>query len=149
MSEIEMIQKLSSANPGWTINADVIVIGSGIAGLTAALTAREKNLSVLLLTKDVLSSTIYEISSGPWNGQNRGKKSMVDYLQSVTLKDLVLAQESRGVAVLTPFINKNKPHQSSPERSNDLNVVDAKKVKREPTPKRFIVNSVFNLAQQN
>ena len=56
MSEIELIQKLSSANPGWTINADVIVIGSGIAGLTAALTAREKNLSVLLLTKDVLST---------------------------------------------------------------------------------------------
>ena len=56
MSEIQLIEKLSSANPGWTINADVIVIGSGIAGLTAALTAREKNLSVLLLTKDVLST---------------------------------------------------------------------------------------------
>ena len=56
MSEIELIQKLSSANPGWNINSDVIVIGSGIAGLTAALTAREKNLSVLLLTKDVLST---------------------------------------------------------------------------------------------
>ncbi len=53
---IELIQKLHAAEPGWTINADVIVIGSGIAGLTAALTARRKNLSVLLLTKDVLST---------------------------------------------------------------------------------------------
>ena len=53
---IELVQKLHAANPGWTINADVIVIGSGIAGLTAALTARRKNLSVLLLTKDVLST---------------------------------------------------------------------------------------------
>jgi len=53
---IELIQKLHAADPGWTINADVIVIGSGIAGLTAALTARRKNLSVLLLTKDVLST---------------------------------------------------------------------------------------------
>ena len=53
---IELVQKLHAANPGWTINADVIVIGSGIAGLSAALTARRKNLSVLLLTKDVLST---------------------------------------------------------------------------------------------
>lgn len=53
---IDLVQKLHAAEPGWTINADVIVIGSGIAGLTAALTARRKNLSVLLLTKDVLST---------------------------------------------------------------------------------------------
>ena len=53
---IELVQKLHAADPGWTIKADVIVIGSGIAGLTAALTARRKNLSVLLLTKDVLST---------------------------------------------------------------------------------------------
>ena len=56
MSQINLVQKLNSAEPGWTINADVIVIGSGIAGLTAALSARAKNLSVLLLTKDVLST---------------------------------------------------------------------------------------------
>ncbi len=53
---IDLVQKLYASEPGWTINADVIVIGSGIAGLTAALTARRKNLSVLLLTKDVLST---------------------------------------------------------------------------------------------
>ena len=53
---IDLVQKLHAAEPDWTINADVIVIGSGIAGLTAALTARRKNLSVLLLTKDVLST---------------------------------------------------------------------------------------------
>ncbi|MFZ9875937.1 MAG: L-aspartate oxidase [Candidatus Nanopelagicales bacterium] len=53
---IDLVQKLHASEPGWTINADVIVIGSGIAGLTAALTARRKNLSVLLLTKDVLST---------------------------------------------------------------------------------------------
>jgi L-aspartate oxidase len=56
MKQIDLVQRLNSADPGWTINADVIVIGSGIAGLTAALSAREKGLSVLLLTKDVLST---------------------------------------------------------------------------------------------
>ncbi len=56
MTHIDLVQRLNSADPGWTINADVIVIGSGIAGLTAALSARDKGLSVLLLTKDVLST---------------------------------------------------------------------------------------------
>jgi L-aspartate oxidase len=56
MTQIDLVQRLNSADPGWTINADVIVIGSGIAGLTAALSARDQGLSVLLLTKDVLST---------------------------------------------------------------------------------------------
>jgi L-aspartate oxidase len=56
MTQVDLVQRLNSADPGWTINADVIVIGSGIAGLTAALSARDKGLSVLLLTKDVLST---------------------------------------------------------------------------------------------
>ena len=56
MTQIDLVQRLNSAEPGWTINADVIVIGSGIAGLTSALSARAKGLSVLLLTKDVLST---------------------------------------------------------------------------------------------
>ena len=43
--------KLLAGKPGWTVNADVIVIGSGVAGLTAALNLRAHNLSVLLVTK--------------------------------------------------------------------------------------------------
>lgn len=43
--------KLYAGVPGWTSKADVIVIGSGVAGLTTALTARAANLSVLLVTK--------------------------------------------------------------------------------------------------
>lgn len=57
MTQINLVQRLNSTEPGWTINSDVIVIGSGIAGLTAALSARAKGLSVLLLTKDVLSTS--------------------------------------------------------------------------------------------
>jgi L-aspartate oxidase len=43
--------KLLAGSPGWTVNADVIVIGSGVAGLTTALNLRASNLSVLLVTK--------------------------------------------------------------------------------------------------
>ena len=43
--------KLLSGVPGWTVNADVVVIGSGVAGLTTALNLRASGLSVLLVTK--------------------------------------------------------------------------------------------------
>ena len=43
--------KLLSGAPGWTTTADVIVIGSGVAGLTTALNLRSHGLSVLLVTK--------------------------------------------------------------------------------------------------
>ncbi|MGY4767171.1 L-aspartate oxidase [Kribbella sp. CWNU-51] len=48
-------QRLAAPKPGWTDTVDVVVIGSGIAGLTAALKARELG-SVLVVTKDVVAS---------------------------------------------------------------------------------------------
>ena len=42
---------LLAPDPGWSVSADLIVIGSGVAGLTTALTARSLGLSVLLVTK--------------------------------------------------------------------------------------------------
>jgi L-aspartate oxidase len=44
-------RRLAAADPGWTIGADVCVVGSGIAGLCAALHAREAGLSVVVVTK--------------------------------------------------------------------------------------------------
>ena len=43
--------KLLAPAPGWTSHADVIVVGSGVAGLTTALQVRTFGLSVLLVTK--------------------------------------------------------------------------------------------------
>jgi L-aspartate oxidase len=48
-------QRLAAPEPGWIDTVDVVVIGSGIAGLTAALKARELG-SVLVVTKDVVAS---------------------------------------------------------------------------------------------
>ena len=48
--------RLSAGEPGWTTEADVVVVGSGIAGLTAALRLRDQVDKVLVVTKDVLSA---------------------------------------------------------------------------------------------
>lgn len=54
--------RLDAPPPGWTTRADVVVIGSGIAGLTAALrihaALRERSdaARVLVVTKDVLNA---------------------------------------------------------------------------------------------
>jgi L-aspartate oxidase len=48
--------RLAAPAPGWTTTADVVVIGSGIAGLTAALRLRGRVGKVLVVTKDVLAA---------------------------------------------------------------------------------------------
>jgi L-aspartate oxidase len=48
-------QRLAAPPPGWTAQADVVVVGSGVAGLTAALEARRAG-SVLLVTKALLDA---------------------------------------------------------------------------------------------
>ncbi len=48
--------RLTAGSPGWSIDADVVVVGSGVAGLTAALRLREHVGKVLVVTKDVLAA---------------------------------------------------------------------------------------------
>ena len=55
-SYVNLATKLAGQEPGWTVEADAIVVGSGIAGLTAALELRTRVPRVLLVTKDVLAS---------------------------------------------------------------------------------------------
>lgn len=51
MNELRLNRWLKSDKPGWTITADVIVVGSGVAGLSAALHLRQSGHRVLILTK--------------------------------------------------------------------------------------------------
>ncbi|MGH8863015.1 MAG: L-aspartate oxidase [Jatrophihabitantaceae bacterium] len=54
---MSIARRLAAPDPGWTIDTDVVVVGSGIAGLTTALhITRHSTLRVLLVTKDVLAA---------------------------------------------------------------------------------------------
>ncbi|UQU65271.1 L-aspartate oxidase [Couchioplanes caeruleus] len=44
-------RRLAAPEPGWTESTDVLVVGSGVAGLTAALHLREQGLHVTVVTK--------------------------------------------------------------------------------------------------
>ena len=53
---MRLARRLTAPPPSWTVTADVVVVGSGIAGLTAALRLRGAVPRVLLITKGELSS---------------------------------------------------------------------------------------------
>jgi len=53
---VHLATHLAAPDPGWTTQADAVVVGSGIAGLTAALELRTRVPRVVLVTKDVLAS---------------------------------------------------------------------------------------------
>src|SRR4051812_16716964 len=54
---MRLARRLAAPGPGWEVETDVVIVGSGIAGLTIALhISRESALRVLLVTKDVLAA---------------------------------------------------------------------------------------------
>jgi L-aspartate oxidase len=51
------VNALAAPEPGWSAESDVVIVGSGIAGLTTALhIARHSTLRIMLVTKDVLAA---------------------------------------------------------------------------------------------
>jgi L-aspartate oxidase len=54
---VKLPRRLAAPDPGWDVETDVVIVGSGIAGLTTALhVSRQSSLRVLLVTKDVLAA---------------------------------------------------------------------------------------------
>ena len=70
---------------------------------------------------------------------------MVEYLSSVTLRDLVEQQSGRGIVIQDMRHKKTKLDSSKPEKQAAATVA----AKKEVAPKPPLINSVFNLAQQS
>ncbi len=51
LADLALPRRLAAADPGWSETTDVLVVGSGVAGLTAALHLREQGLHVTVVTK--------------------------------------------------------------------------------------------------
>jgi len=58
------LRALPTAGIHWELSADVVVVGSGAAGMTAALTAARYGRQVLLLTKDDLGGGATPLAQG-------------------------------------------------------------------------------------
>lgn len=59
-----MIRALPYARPRWLRDADVVVVGSGAAGLTSAMTAAARGRRVLLISKDTLGGGCTPLAQG-------------------------------------------------------------------------------------
>ncbi|MER6301167.1 L-aspartate oxidase [Kitasatospora sp. NPDC001539] len=51
---MSVTHRLTAPAPGWTATADVVVVGSGVAGLTVALNVRKAGLRAMVVTKSML-----------------------------------------------------------------------------------------------
>ncbi|MFJ8432929.1 L-aspartate oxidase [Kitasatospora sp. NPDC094019] len=51
---MSVTHRLTAPAPGWTADTDVVVVGSGVAGLTVALNVRRAGLRALVVTKAML-----------------------------------------------------------------------------------------------
>ncbi|WP_353201121.1 Fe-S cluster assembly transcription factor [Polynucleobacter sp.] len=76
-----------------------------------------------------------------WSNLN---SKMVEYLSSVTLRDLVLQQEGRGIVIQDMRQKKMKVESAKATKTGP-----AVTAKKEVAPKAPLINSVFNLARHS
>jgi L-aspartate oxidase len=98
---VRLATRLAAPAPGWTIQADVIVIGSGIAGLTAALQLRRRVPKVLLVTKTVLDSGSTRWAQGGIAAALDPEDSPAEHLADTLVAGAGLCDEAAVRALVT------------------------------------------------
>nr|WP_269329478.1 L-aspartate oxidase [Kineosporia babensis] len=86
---------------GWTSQADVVVVGSGIAGLTAALQLRRRVPRVLLVTKTVLDSGSTRWAQGGIAAALAPEDSPAEHLDDTLVAGVGLCDEDAVRALVT------------------------------------------------
>ena len=95
------VHRLTAPAPGWTTTADVIVIGSGIAGLTAALELRSKVDRVLVVTKGRLASGSTVWAQGGIAAALHPEDTPEQHLQDTLVAGVGLCSEEAVRALVT------------------------------------------------
>ncbi len=95
------VHRLTAPAPGWTITADVIVVGSGIAGLSAALELRSKVDRVLVVTKGQLSSGSTVWAQGGIAAALDPEDTPEEHLQDTLVAGVGLCSEAAVRALVT------------------------------------------------
>jgi L-aspartate oxidase len=97
----QLATRLAAPAPGWTTRADVIVVGSGIAGLTAALRLRRRVPRVLLVTKTVLDSGSTRWAQGGIAAALDPEDSPAEHLADTLVAGVGLCDEAAVRALVT------------------------------------------------
>jgi len=85
--------RLLAPEPGWTVTADVVVVGSGVAGLTAALHATRAG-SVLLVTKVLVDDGSTRWAQGGVAAALGADDSPADHVQDTLVAGVGLCDEA-------------------------------------------------------
>lgn len=93
--------RLYAPEPGWTRDADVVVVGSGIAGLTAALATRHAGRRVLLVTKLLLDAGSTRWAQGGIAAALAADDSPADHLRDTLVAGVGLCDEDAVRVLVT------------------------------------------------
>ncbi|MFC7489968.1 MULTISPECIES: L-aspartate oxidase [unclassified Knoellia] len=98
---VRLPRALAAPAPGWTTSADVIVVGSGIAGLTCALRLRERVDRVLLVTKTVLDEGSTAWAQGGIAAALHPEDSPEEHLEDTLVAGVGLCEREAVEALVT------------------------------------------------
>ncbi|MFC7487321.1 L-aspartate oxidase [Knoellia sp. CPCC 206453] len=100
-ASLRLPRALAAPAPGWTTSADVIVVGSGIAGLTCALRLRERVDRVLLVTKTVLDEGSTAWAQGGIAAALHPEDSPEEHLEDTLVAGVGLCDRAAVEALVT------------------------------------------------